>query len=100
MCIIKDITYSLKDLKLINRIKNRGPDSYQKCELKANGKIMTFLGSVLWMQGSRPVIQPVENDKGILLYNGDIFDEEWSYEKSDTEEIMARFTEAVVSFAN
>ena len=35
---------------------------------------MTFLGCVLWLQGSQLTTQPVtDSDENILLWNGDIF---------------------------
>lgn len=56
---------------------------------------ITFYGAVLWMQGLQPIIQPVENEYGILLYNGDIFDETWDRDISDTQQIMERLSNAV-----
>lgn len=34
---------------------------------------MLFAASVLWLQGQQIISQPLENDKSIFIYNGDIF---------------------------
>lgn len=85
-------------MTILQRIKNRGPDCTQTTKIKVNKTNITFTGSVLWMQGAQPTLQPVENDRGILLYNGDIFDDQWNDENCDTQQIMDFFTEATVSF--
>lgn len=62
-------------------------------EVAVDNSINMFLyGSVLWMQGPTPTKQPVENDLGILLFNGDIFDETWDTEISDTRVIMDKLS--------
>lgn len=61
------------------------------------GVAVTFCGAVLWMQGAQLVPQPVENDQGILLYNGDIFDETWDSSASDTQVIMEKLSQRNVS---
>ncbi|XP_028155900.1 asparagine synthetase domain-containing protein CG17486 isoform X1 [Ostrinia furnacalis] len=96
MCgILCKICYSMdsnsKDKKVLERIKNRGPDSIQECEIETNGVKVEFCGTVLWMQGPQPTIQPIKNDRGILLYNGDIFDEKWDPRRSDTDQICEKF---------
>lgn len=47
-------------------------------------------GCVLWMQGKKPIKQPLESDTGILLFNGDIFNSTWG-EDSDTEALLNIF---------
>lgn len=42
------------------------------------------------MQGPQIVPQPAENDQGVLLYNGDIFDETWDSNISDTQLILQK----------
>ena len=60
-------------------LKNRGPDHVNKIrlelELSCDKKIyVTFLGCVLWLQGSQLTTQPVtDSDENILIWNGDIF---------------------------
>ncbi|KAL0849495.1 hypothetical protein ABMA28_013772 [Loxostege sticticalis] len=101
MCgILCNICYSkcnkrkLPDQSIIQKIKNRGPDSMQEIRIEINGVSIEFYGAVLWMQGPQPTIQPVENDRGILLYNGDIFDEQWDSNRSDTDQIMEKLYKA------
>ncbi|XP_052745911.1 asparagine synthetase domain-containing protein CG17486 isoform X2 [Bicyclus anynana] len=54
------------------------------------------------MQGLKPTPQPVDNERGTMLYNGDMFDRTWSSNLSDTEFIMEKLsnsksTEQIVS---
>lgn len=42
------------------------------------------------MQGMNWTPQPVENENGILLFNGDIFDDTWDKKISDTCIIMEK----------
>ncbi|CAH0405005.1 unnamed protein product [Chilo suppressalis] len=85
----------LKDSQTLHCIHRRGPDGFKTVEVNLKAINLYFCGAVLWMQGSHPVLQPLENDKGILLYNGDIFDWNWDQEKNDTEIILGRFKTAV-----
>ncbi|KAJ2953842.1 hypothetical protein O0L34_g1472 [Tuta absoluta] len=83
----------LTDEILLNRITNRGPDCIHKVVVDiGDGMQASFCGAVLWMQGPKLTPQPVENKHGILLYNGDIYDQTWSRGVSDTESIMDRIT--------
>lgn len=68
----------------------------QDIRIEINGVSIEFYGAVLWMQGPQPTIQPVENDRGILLYNGDIFDEQWDSNRSDTDQIVEKLYKASV----
>lgn len=45
------------------------------------------------MQGGKLTEQPIQNDKGILLFNGDIFDYTWDKTIGDTQIIMNKLTE-------
>ncbi|XP_049868913.1 asparagine synthetase domain-containing protein CG17486 [Pectinophora gossypiella] len=98
MCgILFELLYNgrsiLHDEKVLQRIKNRGPDCSHVVELDIGSSVKaTFCGAVLWMQGPHVTPQPVQNDRGILLYNGDIFDETWDRSVSDTQEIMLRLS--------
>lgn len=63
----------LKDSLLL--VKNRGPDGFSQSYTKLLNWEFQFCGSILWMQGKYPMMQPVMDDDGnILLWNGDIFD--------------------------
>lgn len=76
----------------MQRIKNRGPDCFHTSEI-SDGKLeLFFCGAVLWMQGTIPVKQPLENDNGVLLFNGDIFDDTWDSGFNDTEIIMDKLS--------
>lgn len=82
----------------MTRINNRGPDCIHSTEVivdAINNTRLYFCGSVLWMQGAEPTPQPVENERGILLYNGDIFDRNWDHEMSDTTFIMERLSNVI-----
>lgn len=101
-CLSSNITYIvffIQDEKILRIINNRGPDCTHNVDLNvANNVKVTFYGSVLWMQGSGVTRQPVENEHGVLLYNGDIFDETWSTNENDTTLIMDKLTNCSVSF--
>lgn len=69
--------------------------------IKVNDKISLYMcGTVLWMQGLKPTKQPVENDHGVLLFNGDIFYHKWSINQdlSDTQILLDKLSN--VSFMN
>ncbi|XP_013168398.1 PREDICTED: asparagine synthetase domain-containing protein CG17486 isoform X1 [Papilio xuthus] len=86
---------SIIDTQILQRIKNRGPDCYHTSEISDSKLELFFCGAVLWMQGTIPVKQPLENSNGILLFNGDIFDESWNSGLNDTEIIMDKLSNAV-----
>lgn len=82
----------------MERIKNRGPDFFNSIAMRTSkGNNITFCSSVLWMQGPEIVPQPFENENGVLLYNGDIFDDSWDINISDTEMIMEKLCNVAVS---
>jgi len=76
----------LRCQELLRRFKEsldrRGPDAQRQVDLKvtlAADKVLhlTFYSTVLWLQGSRPQLQPLEDPNGNwLLWNGDVFKEE------------------------
>lgn len=85
---------------MLHRISKRGPDCTHTLEkyFDDNQTVEAYFhGSVLWMQGPQLTPQPVENKNGILLYNGDIFDETWRSDVSDTQEIMNQLSKKSVS---
>lgn len=49
------------------------------------------------MQGSEVTQQPIENEHGVLLYNGDNFDETWNTNENDTMLVMEKLTNCSVS---
>uniref|UniRef100_A0A1B0DHM8 Asparagine synthetase [glutamine-hydrolyzing] n=1 Tax=Phlebotomus papatasi TaxID=29031 RepID=A0A1B0DHM8_PHLPP len=62
-------------------LHHRGPD----CEGFCYAPGIFFASHVLWHQGSRMCSQPIEDDHGILLFNGDLFmDVVKEAESSDT----------------
>ncbi|KAJ8726557.1 hypothetical protein PYW07_001255 [Mythimna separata] len=80
-----------KDVQVLKRIKNRGPNCTQSLEMTlGDGMNAFFCGAVLWMQGPQLTPQPIETKQGVLLYNGDIFDETWPSSVSDTLVIMEK----------
>lgn len=85
------LTNMLQDNIITKRILNRGPNGTQKISIKINKDITAiFNGSVLWMQGSVLTLQPIETDHGVLLFNGDIFDDTWRKDTCDTMIIMEK----------
>ena len=56
-------------------IAARGPDCLNKIHVDVSEQWQCYLcASVLWMQGLRPISQPlVDSDKNVLLWNGDVF---------------------------
>ncbi|KAJ0182051.1 hypothetical protein K1T71_002773 [Dendrolimus kikuchii] len=99
MCgIICEISSSdscvLQDANLLQCIKNRGPDYFNRIDVSTGfGMTVSFFGAVLWMQGTEITKQPVNNDHGVLLYNGDIFEKSWNSSVSDTLIVMKMFSE-------
>uniref|UniRef100_A0A336LXQ2 CSON009715 protein n=1 Tax=Culicoides sonorensis TaxID=179676 RepID=A0A336LXQ2_CULSO len=55
--------------QIIELLKRRGPDSFQENEIDG----ISFVGTVLHHQGTKPTKQPVINEKYVLLFNGDLF---------------------------
>lgn len=83
----------VNDIDVLRRLKNRGPDHLQRKDFISEiGHHIVFVASVLWMQGPQMTLQPLENECGILLYNGDIFDESWDSRTSDTQIIMEKLS--------
>ena len=56
-------------------ISSRGPDCLNILEKDlAENWYGYFCASVLWMQGPKPISQPlVDTDCNVLLWNGDVF---------------------------
>ncbi|KAK7862938.1 hypothetical protein R5R35_004895 [Gryllus longicercus] len=79
--------------ELLPLVHNRGPDGYSDCTVRFLSWQINFWGSVLWMQGQMPELQPVKDEKGnVLLWNGDIFDGPWVPVdgRSDTRVVLER----------
>lgn len=66
---------------------NRGPNHSRI--VYRNG--ILFHGAVLWQQGSEACKQPVESDKAVMLFNGDLY---MNCFKSDTEMLYELLMEA------
>lgn len=62
-----------------------------------NGAKLTFCGAVLWMRGPGIVSQPVQNEYGLLVYNGDIFNETWDINTNDTLVILEKLGQHMVN---
>lgn len=91
------LNISFKDEKLLQSIKNRGPNCSHAVKIDiGNGTKITFCGAVLWMRGPNIIPQPVQNDDGLLLYNGDIFNETWDMNANDTLVILEKLSQHVV----
>lgn len=89
----------MQDDHVLKRIKNRGPNKTQTLEMGlGKGMNAFFCGAVLWMQGPQLTPQPMETEQGVLLFNGDIFDETWPSNVSDTLVIMEKLTNKPVRF--
>ncbi|XP_064076702.1 asparagine synthetase domain-containing protein CG17486 [Vanessa tameamea] len=94
-CEIRQHGQSQKDDNILYRLRNRGPDCAHSIDVVVNNDIsIYFCGTVLWMQGSEPTKQPIENDFGILLFNGDIFYNNWSNDPSlsDTQILLDKLS--------
>ncbi|CAH0726032.1 unnamed protein product, partial [Brenthis ino] len=79
------------DNKVLERLRNRGPDSTNNFEFVVNNDITLYFSAyILWMQGMKLTPQPVEDENGILLFNGDIFDDTWDKKFSDTYVLMRK----------
>ena len=65
--------HSNKVNEIAKCIRNRGPDSFEQLSLE-NGSL-SFMGSVLHMQGSEICKQPLIHPNGdVFLWNGEVYD--------------------------
>ena len=69
---------------------NRGPDGQNSIELKDETLHLQFKGTLLWLRGSKPHVQPNEQNGNIFLWNGDLFHTKLPDELSDTEYIAKK----------
>lgn len=74
--------------KLADALKNRGPD-YQGRVVAGN---LTFLCSVLHIQGETMVRQPIVNDVGIFCWNGEVFGGLEMAASCDTDQVFDAIT--------
>lgn len=84
----KELGSVYKNKRLRRILQNRGPDVQNQIQLPG----LLFAGFVLWQQGSTPSVQPLENDKWILLLNGDVFNGDKDEELSDSEWLLDKLT--------
>lgn len=91
----------MQNKHILQYIKNRGPDYVNKIDVATEfGISISFFCAVLWMQGPEITKQPVDDDHGVLLYNGDIFDKSWNHAISDTQTISENIvSETMVNFS-
>ena len=82
--------------KLVNLLKNRGPDSQNtvKFQDEKNGMNFYMHASLLWLRGSKPHIQPAKENENFLLWNGDLFNTNLPDNLSDTEYISNKLSNA------
>lgn len=59
-----------------------------------------FTGCTLWTQGREPEVQPLFSEYGCLLFNGDIFDDSWDENQSDTRQLFERLNPLVSKIEN
>ncbi|XP_052873050.1 asparagine synthetase domain-containing protein CG17486 [Anopheles cruzii] len=68
-------------------LSSRGPD--ESGRLVYDSRVLLY-GSVLWHQGAKLCKQPLETDRTVLLFNGDIFQPRDDEEESDTQWLLRR----------
>lgn len=56
-----------------DNLQNRGPDSINVQTFSCGDKSFVTAASVLWLQGQKVVTQPLQNEKSVFVYNGDVF---------------------------
>ncbi|XP_055594407.1 asparagine synthetase domain-containing protein CG17486 [Uranotaenia lowii] len=71
-------------------LKNRGPDFSGRFEFKSR---VLLDGNVLWQQGNEPCLQPIEEERFVLLFNGDAFVERDNLDESDTRWLFRKIQE-------
>lgn len=80
---------------LLEFLKRRGPDQLgEHIEEIGNDAEVTFMGTLLWLRGLKPQVQPYVSDQGILLWNGDLFNHKIPHGMSDTELIASKLSKA------
>lgn len=55
-------------------LKSRGPDQISDKCVEINGKIIRIISSVLHIRGEEIQAQPIEGERYILQWNGEIYD--------------------------
>lgn len=91
-----NIIFFLQDANLLKLLQCRGPDIYKNVILNINendsnsNNTIEMCGCTLWMQGSEPHVQPIDSDRGTLLFNGDLFNTEWVGDSCDTQVLYER----------
>lgn len=83
---------------LVEALANRGPDASNRSVLQAAGCQLTFLASVLHIQGVTITQQPVVDVQGnLLLWNGEVFGGYcWPSELSDTLMLSRTIAESIL----
>lgn len=75
-------------------LNNRGPDHAGTVTFDSR---VLMCGTVLWQQGSDITLQPVESDRFVLLFNGDLFIERGDLSISDTQWLLGKVTSEVAN---
>ncbi|XP_029728101.2 asparagine synthetase domain-containing protein CG17486 [Aedes albopictus] len=73
-------------------LSNRGPDNVGTVTF--DNRVL-MCATVLWQQGSEITTQPVESDRFVLLFNGDLFIERGELSASDTQWLLEEIASAV-----
>ena len=71
--------------KILELLQRRGPNDSKFHTLQWKQWSVVFHGTLLWLRGSSPQVQPFIENGNILLYNGDLFNAYVPPEISDTE---------------
>ncbi|KAJ9580611.1 hypothetical protein L9F63_024226 [Diploptera punctata] len=81
-----DSRFSFAKEEILKYLHNRGPDGYSEHTINfGSAWSIDFASSVLWLQGLKPILQPViDSGNNVLLWNGDIFDGPLETDSSDT----------------
>ncbi|KFM58455.1 Asparagine synthetase domain-containing protein 1, partial [Stegodyphus mimosarum] len=83
----KDVVVNYLNEELMNKLRHRGPDHFQKTTATYKKITSCFYSSILHLRGSSIEKQPFKNEKGdILMWNGQIFNNDFapSENMSDT----------------
>lgn len=69
-------------------VDHRGPDSADTVEVTLDDAHLLFHGAVLWHQGTQLAQQPLVHNENVLLWNGDLYDDQDFGALSDSDCVM------------
>jgi asparagine synthetase B (glutamine-hydrolysing) len=82
--------------KLCPLLRRRGPNKKGDVSIKIGQVTARFHGTLLWLRGSKPQPQPLEEaDGSVLLWNGDLFHTDLPSGISDTELLAQKLSTAI-----